>query len=77
VGGAIGLWIGLSILAIFEVVQFFCELCAYGVHLFGNTGRKNPLNQARKDGRTNGNKNNNQEQSWSSPPYKRDREFFY
>lgn len=40
VGGAIGLWIGLSILAIFEVVQLFLELCAYGVHVYRYKKRK-------------------------------------
>ncbi|KAK3085101.1 hypothetical protein FSP39_024233 [Pinctada imbricata] len=30
VGGAIGLWIGLSLLAIFEVIQFFVEMCLFG-----------------------------------------------
>ncbi|KAK3084021.1 hypothetical protein FSP39_006902 [Pinctada imbricata] len=30
VGGAIGLWIGLSLLAIFEVIQFFFELGIFG-----------------------------------------------
>ena len=32
VGGAIGLWIGLSILAICEIFQLIFELCDYGVH---------------------------------------------
>ncbi|XP_060084186.1 amiloride-sensitive sodium channel subunit gamma-like [Ylistrum balloti] len=30
VGGAIGLWIGLSMLSMFEVVQLLVELCGYG-----------------------------------------------
>ncbi|XP_056017341.1 acid-sensing ion channel 1-like [Ostrea edulis] len=65
VGGAIGLWIGLSILAIFEVVQFFIELCAYGVYLCGNTEKKNHVNQTRNDRKPTGNLKNNQEQYWS------------
>ncbi|XP_033736990.1 amiloride-sensitive sodium channel subunit gamma-like [Pecten maximus] len=32
VGGAIGLWIGLSILSMFEVVQLVVELCRYGLY---------------------------------------------
>ncbi|KAK6166856.1 hypothetical protein SNE40_023467 [Patella caerulea] len=35
IGGTIGLWIGLSILSIFEVLQFFGELIRYG----GRCGR--------------------------------------
>ncbi|XP_078318173.1 acid-sensing ion channel 1C-like isoform X2 [Crassostrea virginica] len=48
VGGAIGLWIGLSILAIFEVIQFFLELCAYGVHVWRFKRRKSREMQNRK-----------------------------
>ncbi|XP_062617799.1 amiloride-sensitive sodium channel subunit alpha-like [Saccostrea cucullata] len=48
VGGAIGLWIGLSILAIFEVVQFFVELCAYGVHAWRFNSRKAKEKEKRK-----------------------------
>ncbi|XP_061169102.1 amiloride-sensitive sodium channel subunit alpha-like isoform X2 [Saccostrea echinata] len=48
VGGAIGLWIGLSILAIFEVVQFFVELCAYGVHAWRFSNRKANEEEKRK-----------------------------
>ncbi|KAL4235666.1 hypothetical protein ACF0H5_004061 [Mactra antiquata] len=32
VGGAIGLWIGLSMLSLCEVIQLFIELCDYGIH---------------------------------------------
>jgi hypothetical protein len=32
VGGAIGLWIGLSLISIFEVVQLLLECCAFGVN---------------------------------------------
>ncbi|XP_052775053.1 amiloride-sensitive sodium channel subunit beta-2-like [Mya arenaria] len=32
VGGAIGLWIGLSILSLCEVGQLLIELCDYGIH---------------------------------------------
>ncbi|KAJ8306569.1 hypothetical protein KUTeg_017114, partial [Tegillarca granosa] len=32
VGGALGLWIGLSVLSIFEVFQLFGEICSFGVH---------------------------------------------
>ena len=32
VGGAIGLWIGLSLISMFEVVQLLLECCAFGVH---------------------------------------------
>ncbi|XP_052233186.1 degenerin del-1-like [Dreissena polymorpha] len=32
VGGTIGLWIGLSILSLCELVQLFAELCNYGIH---------------------------------------------
>lgn len=32
VGGAIGLWIGLSVLSLCELVQLFVELCDYGIH---------------------------------------------
>ncbi|WAR23025.1 SCNuncharacterized [Mya arenaria] len=32
VGGAIGLWIGLSILSLCEVGQLLIELCNYGIH---------------------------------------------
>ncbi|XP_060578221.1 acid-sensing ion channel 1-like isoform X2 [Ruditapes philippinarum] len=32
VGGAIGLWIGLSILSLCELVQLFVELCDYGMN---------------------------------------------
>jgi hypothetical protein len=31
-GGAIGLWIGLSLISMFEVVQLLLECCAFGVH---------------------------------------------
>jgi len=33
VGGAVGLWIGLSILSIFEVIQLVVELVQYCVHI--------------------------------------------
>ncbi|CAC5384945.1 unnamed protein product [Mytilus coruscus] len=32
VGGAIGLWIGLSIISMFELFQLMLECCAFGVH---------------------------------------------
>lgn len=48
VGGAVGLWIGLSVLAIFEVVQFFIELCAYGVHVWRYKQRKSKQIKKRK-----------------------------
>ncbi|XP_069127691.1 acid-sensing ion channel 1-like [Argopecten irradians] len=32
VGGALGLWIGLSILSVFELVQLFVECCDYAHH---------------------------------------------
>ncbi|OWF34802.1 degenerin deg-1-like [Mizuhopecten yessoensis] len=32
VGGALGLWIGLSILSIFELIQLFVECCDYAHH---------------------------------------------
>ncbi|XP_021343720.1 uncharacterized protein LOC110443677 [Mizuhopecten yessoensis] len=32
VGGAVGLWIGLSILSMFEVFQLIVELCQYGIY---------------------------------------------
>ncbi|XP_061195533.1 acid-sensing ion channel 4-A-like [Saccostrea echinata] len=40
IGGAIGLWIGLSVLAMFEVVQLMIELCAYGFYLLCGKKRK-------------------------------------
>ncbi|XP_045160381.2 amiloride-sensitive sodium channel subunit beta-like [Mercenaria mercenaria] len=39
VGGAIGLWIGLSILSLCELVQLFVELCDYGIHKTVKSGR--------------------------------------
>ncbi|XP_069128572.1 amiloride-sensitive sodium channel subunit gamma-like [Argopecten irradians] len=38
VGGAIGLWIGLSILSVFEVVQLVVELCQYGLYKVRHLG---------------------------------------
>lgn len=43
VGGAIGLWIGLSIISVFELVQLLLECCAFGVHKC-----KNPPSSKRK-----------------------------
>jgi hypothetical protein len=51
VGGAIGLWIGLSILSLCELVQLFVELCDYGIHKTIKEKRKG-RRQRRKD-RTN------------------------
>ena len=51
-GGAIGLWIGLSILAIFEVVQLFLELCAYGVHVYRFKQRKGQNMRKKKEEHT-------------------------
>lgn len=31
-GGAIGLWIGLSMLSLCELIQLIAELCDYGIH---------------------------------------------
>ena len=39
-GGAIGLWIGLSVLAFCEVFQLFVELCDYGIHKVRKKNRR-------------------------------------
>lgn len=39
VGGAVGLWIGLSMLSLCEVVQLFIEMCDYGVHVAKKNSR--------------------------------------
>ncbi|XP_060082851.1 uncharacterized protein LOC132562140 [Ylistrum balloti] len=47
VGGAIGLWIGLSILSMFEVVQLFVEMFQYGIYKckhLGEMGRNRKPN---------------------------------
>ena len=41
VGGAIGLWIGLSILSMCEVFQLVVELCDYAAHKATNRGKHN------------------------------------
>ncbi|XP_060602636.1 degenerin mec-10-like [Ruditapes philippinarum] len=41
VGGAIGLWIGLSILSLCEVIQLIMELCHYAGHKILKNGRGN------------------------------------
>ncbi|XP_071179225.1 FMRFamide-activated amiloride-sensitive sodium channel-like [Mytilus edulis] len=40
VGGAVGLWIGLSFLSMFEVVQLLLECCAFAGHKCTNRSRK-------------------------------------
>ncbi|XP_060578294.1 amiloride-sensitive sodium channel subunit beta-like isoform X2 [Ruditapes philippinarum] len=57
VGGAIGLWIGLSILSLCELVQLFVECCDYGIHKTVRERRQNKkrLRKERKrHGETNG-----------------------
>lgn len=57
VGGAIGLWIGLSFLSMFEVVQLFLECCAYGVHKCTN-GNKKKNRRRKKNNKSNVQKQN-------------------
>ena len=45
VGGAIGLWIGLSVLAFCEIFQLIAELIGYGIHRV----RKNQTREKRKE----------------------------
>jgi hypothetical protein len=45
VGGAIGLWIGLSILSLCEVIQLIMELCHYAGHKILKNGRGNRKNR--------------------------------
>ena len=40
VGGAIGLWIGLSMISMFEVVQLLLECCAFAVHKCKHSHKK-------------------------------------
>lgn len=40
VGGAVGLWIGLSMLSLFEVVQLLVECCDYGRHKCVKSGER-------------------------------------
>jgi hypothetical protein len=40
VGGAIGLWIGLSMISMFEVVQLLLECCAFAVHKCKHSQKK-------------------------------------
>ncbi|KAL5016193.1 hypothetical protein ScPMuIL_005782 [Solemya velum] len=62
VGGALGLWIGLSVLSIFEVFQFGAEIIAYLVWKCGN----NENQSDRRSGR-----NRNHELSLRDMEYKR------
>ncbi|XP_045160274.1 amiloride-sensitive sodium channel subunit beta-like isoform X2 [Mercenaria mercenaria] len=56
VGGAIGLWIGLSILSLCELVQLFVELCDYGIHKTVKE-RRQKKKKRRKERKTPGNGN--------------------
>jgi hypothetical protein len=42
VGGAIGLWIGLSMISMFEVVQLLLECCAFAAHKCKHSQKKRP-----------------------------------
>ena len=45
IGGAIGLWIGLSVLALCEIFQLIFELCDYGVHKLQKSQMKRYQNE--------------------------------
>lgn len=50
IGGAIGLWIGLSILSLCELIQLFVELFDFAIHktVKGRKQRKKKLNKERQ-----------------------------
>jgi hypothetical protein len=47
IGGAVGLWIGLSVLSLCEVIQLLIELCDYTVHTTVNGNTKESLRKSR------------------------------
>ena len=51
VGGAVGLWIGLSVLAFCEVFQLIFELLDYGVHILRKKQPNGMLNEKEKQRR--------------------------
>ncbi|XP_052255270.1 amiloride-sensitive sodium channel subunit alpha-like isoform X2 [Dreissena polymorpha] len=57
VGGAIGLWIGLSILSLCELIQLFVELCNYGIHRIGKGRRPETERYDRRGDRSYGDSN--------------------
>lgn len=72
VGGAIGLWIGLSILSLCEVIQLFVELCYYGVY---KTTQERQYKKSREGNRRKNNERwhdenvNNKQSRWPSTAF--------
>ncbi|KAL3869755.1 hypothetical protein ACJMK2_042396 [Sinanodonta woodiana] len=67
VGGAIGLWIGLSVLALCEIFHLILELCALGINVFCLKGQSQHSSQGdierAKDGKMMDTENRHQEQT--------------
>lgn len=71
-GGAIGLWIGLSMLSLCEVVQLLIELCDYGVNKTVTDRRREKKKRRKERNKKLAEEKKSSENSWPHTDFGRD-----